>query len=355
MVNEVRNGEELDSLKLKAFLFKNEVISDNMSSLEISQFSNGFSNLTYLLKFENKECVLRRPPVGAIKRGHDMGREYQVLSQLNPYFSKAPKTLAFEPTGGTLGVPFYLMEKVEGVALNLAAAKKHSIHESEFKLISETWLSTYVDLHNVDYKEAGLESLGRPVGYVNRQVTNWGKQYYKAATREIPEANYVIEWMAENQPLEYDHSLIHNDYKYDNVLFDQDDWSKIHAVLDWEMCTLGDPLMDLGTSLAYWTMASDGPMVLRGIPSPTMLPGNPSRSDIVESYSNLSGRPVDNLVFYYVYGLFKIAVIAQQIYYRYEKGLTQNEKFAKLDEACEFLCQMAKQAILKNRIENLFE
>lgn len=354
MANAVRKGEELDEMLIKKYLCDEGLITHLESNLEVSQFSNGYSNLTYLLSIENKAYVLRRPPAGAIKRGHDMGREYKVLSHLSKVLSKAPKTFAFEETGQLIGAPFYLMEKVEGTPITFKEAKESRITESDFKIISNSWLDTFKELHEVDYTSAGLEDLGKPDGYVERQVTNWSKQYYKAATREIKEADFVTQWMQDNQPESYDHCLIHNDFKYDNVVFDESDWSKVNAILDWEMCTLGDPLMDLGTSIGYWTMASDGPAITQGIPSPTMLPGNPTRTEVVHNYSIKTGRNINNLIFYYVYGLFKIAVIAQQIYYRYDKGLTSNKKFAKLDEACQFLCIMAKQAIVKKRIENLF-
>jgi len=160
-----------------------------------------------------------------------------------------------------------------------------------------------------------------------------------------------MSWMEENQPKTYQYSLVHNDFKYDNVVFKDDSWNEVSAVLDWEMATLGDPLMDLGTSLGYWTMSSDHLFVQQGIPSPTIMDGNPGRSEIVELYTQKSGKPVDNLIFYYVFGLFKIAVIAQQIYYRYSKGLTTDPRFAQLDKASELLCNLSLQAIQTNKID----
>ena len=354
MLTNVRGGEELNEQALKEFLLGKELINTINSELKISQFTNGYSNLTYLLQVEGKEIVLRKPPKGAIKRGHDMSREYKVLSNLSQHFNKAPKTFAYAEQGEVLSSSFYLMEKIDGVIVNMKLAKEKEISSDEFKIIADQWTGSLVELHGLDYNKVGLAELGRPEGYVERQVTNWSKQYLKAATRENPAAEFVMKWMEDNQPSKYDHCLIHNDFKYDNLVFAEDDWTQINAILDWEMCTLGDPLMDLGTSLGYWTMANDGPAKHMGIPSPTYLPGNPSRSELVQAYASRSGRDVNNLVFYYVYGLFKIAVIAQQIFYRYDKGLTSNEKFAKLDEVCVFLCSMAKIAIDKNRIDDLF-
>ena len=354
MPQNVRKGEELNEIKLKAFLFTNDLISSVDSPLDISQFTNGYSNLTYQLGIENKSYVLRRPPFGAIKRGHDVSREFKVLSKLKSGFAACPQAYAFSDQLDVMDSPFYIMEKIEGIVLTAKEAKKRKILPTDYATIADTWLNTFVDLHGVDYESLGLGGLGRPDGYVERQVTNWSKQYMKAATKDVPEAQKVIEWMATNQPHHYEHTLIHNDFKYDNVVFTDTTWKEISAVLDWEMCTLGDPMMDLGTSLAYWTMASDGDLVRNGLPSPTMFDGNPGRLEIVNSYANKSERQISNLVFYYVFGLFKIAVIAQQIYYRYHKGLTTDKKFANLDKSSQFLCIYALQAIQKNKIEKLF-
>ncbi len=347
----VRKGEELNEKTLKDFLQKEGLINNNQSDWQVTQFTHGYSNLTYLIDIENKEYVLRRPPFGAIERGHDMGREFKVQSGVYKAFPKVPKMYVYTEDESILGCPFYIMEKVDGIILNMKEAKKRNIPANNFKIIADSWLDTFVELHNVDYKAVGLEDLGKPEGYVERQVLNWGKQYLKAATEDVPAAEKVMRWTEDNQPTEYKHSLVHNDFKYDNIVFKDDSWKEVVAVLDWEMATLGDPLMDLGTSLGYWTMASDHPFVQQGIPSPTIMDGNPGRSEIVELYIQKSGRQVDHLVFYYVFGLFKIAVIAQQIYYRYSKGLTTDPRFAQLNKAAELLCNLALQAIQKNKID----
>jgi len=354
MLKNVRKGEELNRVNLLKFLYKNELINDINEELRVNQFSNGYSNLTYLIESSNNSYVLRMPPVGATKRGHDMSREFKVLSRLSSGFTKVPQAFAYCEDEQILGRPFYIMEKVDGEIITYNRAQELNTAPADFGKISNSWLETFVELHLTDYKSCSLEDLGRPEGYVQRQVSNWGKQYIKAKTQEVPEATMVMEWMDANQPKTYDHCLIHNDFKYDNVVFEDTSWDNINAVLDWEMCTLGDPLMDLGTSIAYWSMPSDPPPLLEGLPSPTMLDGNPSRTEIVELYAKKSGREINNMVFYYVYGLFKIAVIVQQIFYRYQKGLTTNEKFKHLDKSSQFLCIMAMQAIQKNRIEKLF-
>ncbi len=351
MQQNVRKGEELNEKNLKQFLQQQGLIDQEHSDLDVFQFQNGFSNLTYLLGIEDKEFVLRRPPAGAIKRGHDMGREYKVLSHLNKAFAKAPKAFAYEENAEVIGAPFYIMEKVEGIILTSKEAYKRKIAPTDFPIIADRWLTTFVELHAVNYNDIGLGDLGKPAGYVERQVTNWGKQYLKAATIDVPEAKKIMQWMEENQPREYDHSLIHNDYRYDNIVFEDDSWQTVSAVLDWEMCTLGDPLMDLGTSLAYWTMTADGDMIVKGIPSPTIMEGNPGRTEVVQLYAEKSGRSINHLTFYYVYGLFKIAVIAQQIFHRYKQGLTTDQRFAAMEMASQMLCIIGWQAIQNDRIE----
>jgi len=347
----VRKGEELNEVLLKSYLQENQLINSVESELVVHQFTHGFSNLTYLLKIENKEYVLRKPPKGAIKRGHDMHREFKVQSAVYKAFAKVPRMYAFSSDESILGSDFYIMEKVEGIILNYKEAHKRETSISEYKKIANSWLDTLVELHSLDYKAIGLGDLGKPEGYVERQVYNWGKQYLKAKTEEVPEAELVMNWMQEQQPKEYEHCLIHNDFKYDNVVFKDDSWQEISAVLDWEMATLGDPLMDLGTSLGYWTVATDHDFVKQGIPSPTIFEGNPIRSEIALMYAEKSGRNVENVVFYYVFGLFKIAVIAQQIYHRFSKGFTTDPRFANLNKASELCCKLALKAIKTKSID----
>jgi aminoglycoside phosphotransferase (APT) family kinase protein len=351
---EVSKEEALQLDNLKLFLYEHHLIQDIKSNINVKRFSGGFSNLTYLLSIENKDYVLRRPPFGAVKRGHDMSREYKVLSHLYSEFKKIPKVYAFTDNEAVLGAPFYIMEKANGIILDYKEAKKRVISPNDFKTISNTWLNTFVALHNVDYKAAGLKDLGKPEGYVERQITNWTKQYIKAKTDSIIESEFVMKWLQDNQPKESSNCLIHNDFKYDNVMFKDNSWAEIHTILDWEMCTLGDPLMDLGTSLSYWITEDDMDTLKSGLPSSTVFKGNPNRLEIVELYSKKSGRPIHNLVFYYVYGLFKLSVIVQQIYYRFHKGYTTDKRFKHLNKHTQLLFTIAQQAIQKNKIDHLF-
>lgn len=350
----VRKEEEIPAEPLKSFMVDGGLIKDKRCSLKIDQFYNGYSNLTYLLTAEDQQFVLRRPPFSAPKRGHDMGREFKVLQNLHQVFNKAPKAYLYSDNSEILGAPFYIMEKIEGIILTAKEAKERLIKPVQFAIIADTWLNTFVELHQVDYKAAGLEELGRPKGYVERQVINWGKQYLVAATEEVASAKRVMQWMESHQPKKYSFSLIHNDYKYDNLVFTDSSWTNTAAILDWEMCTLGDPLMDLGTSLGYWTTANDPEFMQNGLPSPTIMKGNPSRSQLVEQYALKSGRNIEHLTFYFAYGLFKIAVIAQQIYYRYKHGYTSDKRFASLNKVSALCCDTAWQAIQTNNIDKLF-
>lgn len=321
------------------------------NELTIHQYPGGYSNLTYRLEIGDQRYVLRRPPDGAVKRGHDMEREFRVLSGLKSVFDKVPTTYFYTDDKRIIGVPFYIMEEVEGVILHDGVAGKMGIKPEGWQRIADKWLDTFAELHQLDYKKAGLEELGRPDGYVERQVRNWSKQYLKAATEDIPTAKKVMEWMDSHQPKEYDHSLIHNDYKYNNIVFADDSWQEIKAVLDWEMCTIGDPLMDLGTSLGYWVTADDHETFKTISRAPTVHEGNPSRRDVVEAYTRKTGREVKHLTFYYVFGLFKIAVIVQQIYYRYQAGYTQDPRFANLNHFTRLLCDTAWNAVQRDRID----
>jgi aminoglycoside phosphotransferase (APT) family kinase protein len=217
--------------------------------------------------------------------------------------------------------------------------------------IAGAFVDNLVDLHAVDYQAAGLGKLGRPKGYIQRQVEGWSGRYYKSRTDDIFEMDEVASWLAKNRPPESDATLIHNDYKYDNLVLDPANWSRITGVLDWEMATIGDPLMDLGTALGYWVEAGDPPEIQALRLSPTNLPGNPTRAELVEHYALRSDRDVSNILFYFVYGLFKLAVIVQQIYYRYERGYTQDPRFAGLIAAVRACGRMAIQAIEKGRID----
>ena len=350
----IRKGEELNIEALKKYLTNLDQSWDG--SYEVRQFPAGFSNLTYWLKVDDREYVLRKPPHGAnIKGGHDMLREYRVLKALKPSFSKVPQVHLYCEDDSIIGGTFYIMERVEGVILRgkgIAA----SVEEKQviYTQASEALLDTFVELHQVDYQAAGLGDLGKPEGYVERQIKGWSKRYFKAKTDELSAIENVIQWLNDNIYPEKGYALIHNDFKYDNLVYEPNNWKQIIAVLDWEMATLGDPIMDLGTTLAYWIGPDDPPSVRLMTGLPTFEPGNPTRSQLLDQYAQKTGYEIGNFSFYYAYGLFKLAVIVQQIYARYKLGYTKDPRFANLNIQTKQLGEMAWQSIQKNRVDNLF-
>jgi aminoglycoside phosphotransferase (APT) family kinase protein len=352
----VRQGEELDPEKLATYLRQHIPDLEASAALEIEQFPSGHSNLTYLLRVGQREMVLRRPPFGAkIKTAHDMGREYKILLHLADVYSKVPRVLAYCEDPAVLGAPFYVMERLKGIVLRASAPKGLDLTPALMRQLAENFLSNLVEIHGVDYQAVGLGDLGRPAGYVRRQIEGWTQRYANARTDDIPDIEWVAAWLTEHTPPDADArgALIHNDYKYDNLVLSPSDVSHIIGVLDWEMATIGDPLMDLGTSLGYWVDPGDPPelqMLAFGL---TPLPGNLNRRELAQRYALLSGRDISNILFYYVYALLKIAVIVQQIYARYKAGFTKDERFARLGDAVRVLGKTAVLAIDKGRIDDL--
>lgn len=349
----VRESEQLNVKSLEEYLKKN--IPDINSPLEIEQFRSGHSNLTYLIRSGNKEFILRKPPPGAekIKKGHNMFREYRVQRDLYSYFNKVPRTYLYCDNPEIIGTDFYIMERVKGIILRTTNIDKLNLHSDTMHSIAENFIHTFVEIHNIDYKSIGLSDFGNPLGYVRRQIEGWAERYRNAKTNDIPDIEKTIVWLSERIPQESGASLIHNDFRYDNIVLNPENITEIRAILDWEMSTIGDPLMDIGTTLGYWVDPDDPDEIQFMKVCPTTHPGNYTREQLVQRYATLSKRDVSNILYYFVYGLFKIAVIAQQIYYRFKSGYTKDERFGALIYAVETLGRMAVLAIEKNRIANV--
>ncbi len=326
----VRAGEEIDPAAIKVFLENN--IDNIEGDITITQFAGGFSNLTYLIEIGGRQMVLRRPPVGAkVKAGHDMAREYKVLKALYPVFPYCPKPLAYTDDTSIIGSPFFIMEKLSGIILRKDLPEGLSFSEKQFSKLCENFISLFADIHGIDVKKAGLGFIGKPEGYVRRQVKGWIERYYKARTDDAPDFKIIMEWLKDKMPEDTEYpSIVHNDYKLDNIVLDIEQPDKIIGVLDWEMATFGDPLMDLGNCLAYW-IEKDDPEDMQIIRTmPTNLDGALTRREILDLYEKKTGRSIENFDFYYCFGLFRLAVIAQQIYCRYFKGITDNKRFGNL-------------------------
>ena len=337
----VRAGEALDANRLGDYLAL--VLPGLALPLAVRQFPSGFSNLSYLLTAGDREFVLRRPPIGTRpKSGHDMGREYRVLTALQGVFAESPRPIHFCQDESVIGAPFYIVERIRGIILRrdypsgLVAAPA-LIRDQQCALID-----TLARLHGIDHRAHGLGEFGRPDGYARRQVEGWGGRYARAITDDAADADAVIEWLTTQVPREVaEPALIHNDYKLDNVVFDVADPGKLIGVLDWEMATIGDPWMDLGCSLAYWVEADDAPELLATRMLPTHLPGSLTRTEVLQRYAAARGIPAPAFRFYRAFGLFRLAVIVQQIYFRYFHGETRDPRFAPLGPMARVLIDCA--------------
>ena len=326
----VRTGEELNVEALRTYL--NAALGSESPSLEIRQFPGGHSNLTYLIRYGSNEFVLRRPPVGPVApTAHDMPREYKLLEAVHPLFPLAPKPILLCEDVDVIGVPFYLMERRRGVIVRSSVPPSIGDNSSVRRSVSDAVVETLVRLHAVEIQESGIVQLGKPVGFVGRQVDGWAKRWLRSKTGDLSHMEEVIQWLKERLPADDGEgaSIVHNDFKLDNVMLDGREPTRVVAVLDWEMSTVGDPLIDVGLFLAYWTMkGTETNSSLRAI---THGPGWLTREEIIDQYEKTTGRDLSRIVFYETFARFKVAVVIQQIYFRYVRGQTRDERFANLD------------------------
>ena len=339
---EVRADERFDENRLARFLAGKLDGADQ--KMTVRQFGGGAANLTYQLDFGARQYVLRRPPLGPVApSAHDMAREYKVLSVLHQAFGYAPRAYLFSDDESIIGAPFVIMERCRGAVVRRAMPTHYADFPDAPRQMSIALVNALAAFHAVDYAALGLENLGRPQGFVQRQVEGWNRRWQRAKLNDNPNVAAVYRWLGEHLPTSTYSSLVHNDYKLDNAMFAADDPAKVVAILDWDMCTLGDPLSDVGTLLAYWTQADDPPHVKATASMPTD-GGFLTRRQLAERYAQQSGRDLSGIRFYHVLGIYRLLVILQQIYIRYRRGQTQDARFAKLGMTVEALAKTAVQA-----------
>lgn len=316
----------------------------------ITQFKGGYSNLTFKFQTPEKTFVIRRAPFGEkISKAHDMGREVSVLQALQKAgYPKAPKPVLFCEDVDIFEAPFFVMEHVDGFILRNKIPQGISISPEEFHSLSQSAIDCLLELHQLELVNSGLINLGKPAGYVQRQVDGWSERYFRAKTDELPELERAIEWLQSEIPKNENTGFIHNDFKYDNLVLNPENIKEIKAVLDWEMATVGDPLMDLGTTLAYWCESSD-PEALK-LFNISHLPGNMTRSEVIQYYGQKSKLDMSKMLFYYIFGIVKVAVIAQQIYKRFKQGNASDPRFGGLIHVVEASGKMAIKSLETQKI-----
>ncbi|HSU79350.1 MAG TPA: phosphotransferase family protein [Candidatus Angelobacter sp.] len=347
---QVRKGEELNEKKLETFLRERFELSN--AALEIEQFPTGASNLTYFIKVGDWEAVLRRPPFGPVPpKAHDMARESTVLSKIHPVFPLAPKPYIYTEDETIIGKPFFIMERRRGVVLDTDFPNGYRPMPNDGERLSGRMVEQLVALHKLDLEESGLHTIGHPDGFLERQVHGWIGRYERSKTEVLPEVDALHGWMKATIPVSGAPTVIHYDYKFNNVMFDESLENMI-GIFDWEMTTVGDPLADLACTLSYWTEETDPVFLKRGLGRDpiTTKPGFITRKEFMEAYTKQSGRDLTNMPFYLTFAYYKLAVICQQIYYRYHKGQTQDQRFAKMGEFAKGLIHMASIQAKKDSI-----
>jgi aminoglycoside phosphotransferase (APT) family kinase protein len=342
----VRPGEELNPASLADWLGGR--IEGSKRGITVEQFPGGHSNLTYLLRMnaDGREFVLRRGPLGPVApKAHDMAREFRVLKMLHPHFREAPNVFHLCEDAAVLGGVFFVMERRHGLILHDDIPLQLTKAPNYAQLVSEAFIDGLIRLHAIDVSKTGLIALGKPEGFLERQVLGWADRWNRAQTGvktdEMPKMDRVIRWLIDRRPASPAPTLVHNDYKLDNVMLADGSVNHIAAVLDWEMATVGDPLADLGLTLCYWAWADAPQLRARGVPALTSQPGWYSRDQFVQRYAEQTGRDVSHIGYYEVLGIFKLAVILQQIYYRFRRGQTQDTRFQSFDEPVKALVELA--------------
>jgi aminoglycoside phosphotransferase (APT) family kinase protein len=342
---EVRAEERLDEARLHAYL--RDILPGADQPMEVLQFKGGHSNLTYLIRLGAAEWVLRRPPFPPIPPGaHDMAREYRVLSRLWQAFRPAPRAWLFCEDPSIIGAPFFVMERRKGILIRMRQPLPAELGTSPatFTRISQGFIDTLADLHMVDFEAVGLGQLGKPDGFVRRQIVGWMDRWERSKTREVPLMNRLGAWLLENMPPPQKPALLHNDFYLHNIMLNANDPGVVEGVFDWEMSTLGDPMIDLGTSIAYWREKDDPEELLATTNQGevhTLRPGFLSRDQLLERYARKTGRDVSAIAFYWAWAHWKNATVVEQLYARYVKGGTTDPRFANMADQAPALARAA--------------
>jgi len=337
---DVRADERLDLARLEPWLRRH--LPGAEGRLRVRQFGGGHANLSYLLRFGDREFVLRRPPLGPIApSSHDMAREHRVLKAIPDAFPLAPRSYVLCEDPGIIGAQFHVMERRPGIVIRTELPAEFLGRPALNRAIGEMLTDVLADLHRVDPAAVGLADLGRPEGFVRRQLEGWTRRWHAAKDRELDSIDRVIAWLSASPPDSPTVTLLHNDYKLDNMIVDAADPSRPTAVLDWDMCTRGDPLMDLGYLLNFWVEADDDPSWFEAAAMPTWHPGFPTRGQAIARYGERTGFDLERVRWYQVFGTYKLAVVLQQIYIRFVRGQTQDDRFAEFDRRVAALADKA--------------
>jgi len=343
----VRAEESLDVAALAAYLEREGFLRGR--AMSVAQFPGGHSNLTYLVKLDDEEYALRRPPLGPVApKAHDMVREFRVLKAIHPVFPPAPQPVLLCEDSSVIGAPFFLMERRRGLVVRRENPEEIGEDLHLRRRVGEAVIDTLVQLHAVDVSQPPVSAIGKPAGFLERQLSGWFERWQRSRTREVPVMDKLMMWLSGRMPVSSDATLLHNDYKLDNTMLDPANPARVVAVLDWEMATLGDPLIDLGILLSYYPEANDRPERREHISPVTASPGWPTRAELVERYAVATGRDVSRIAYYETFAIFKVAVVLQQIYHRYHLGQTSDSRFAVLEQRVLGLIDVAAELMCRS-------
>ena len=345
----VRSGEEIDLTRLDPWL-KAQLPHLRGREPKITQYAGGASNWTYRLEYDNDDLILRRPPAGnKAKSAHDMGREYRLQRALRPHFPLVPEMRAYCDDTSIIGAEFYTMQRLVGLIPRRNLPAGVALSQDQVRALCLNVIDALVKLHQVDTASAGIAQLGAGKGFAQRQVQGWSQRYRDARTWNVPRGDRIMDWLEANQPRDERLCVTHNDFRFDNVVLANDDPTKVIGILDWELATLGDPLMDLGNMLSYWVQAGDDRFAHAARRQPTHLPGMLTRDEVLVYYCERTGNWPENWAFYEVFGLFRLSVIVQQIYYRYHHRQTRNPAFRRFWFFVNYLQWRCRRAMARTR------